>query len=99
MNRSSTSLLKVRHYSALPARCATAPTPVGMLVADVVTSSTLFEIFFSGVGQIESVIKFSACQQSCVGGDGGTPKLQTYFGVEVELERGLFAVTPKVPPR
>ena len=62
-------------------------------MGDVVTSSALFEIFFSGVGQIESVIKFFACQESRVGGDGGTPKLQAYFGIEVELER-VFSLSP-----
>jgi hypothetical protein len=44
------------------------------------------------------VIKFSACRQACVGGDGSPWKLQAYFGVKVELERGLFAVTNRVPP-
>ncbi len=35
-------------------------------MAAVITYATVFQAFFSGVGQVESVIEFSACQQSRV---------------------------------
>jgi len=44
------------------------------LVADVFTRSTLFEEVVGRVGQAQSVIKFSACQQSCVPSDGSAPE-------------------------
>jgi len=43
-------------------------------------------VFFSGLGQVEGVFKLSACQQSCVRGDGRTLKLQAYLGVKANRE-------------
>jgi hypothetical protein len=60
---------------------------------DVFACSTLFEEVVGRVSQVKSVIKLSACEKSCVRGDGSPSKFQVYFTVEVELERGLFAVT------
>ena len=65
---------------------------------DVFTRSTLFEGIVGRVGQSQGVIEFSTCQQSRVRSYSGTTKFKADFGVKVELDRGLFAVTNEVPP-
>ncbi len=50
------------------------------------------------MGKAQGIIKLSNGQESGVGSDGGTVKLQTDLGVELEPERSLFAVTHRVPP-
>ena len=42
------------------------------------------------------MIKLSACQQSCVRGDGRTLKLQAYLGVKANREVCVFAFTDAV---
>ena len=49
-------------------------------------------------GKAQGIIQLSNGQESGVGSDGGTVKLQPDFGVELESERGLVAVTHQVPP-
>ena len=68
------------------------------MVLDVVASAVVLEIVAGDTGQVQGVIKLSEGQQSGVGGDGGTVKFQADFGVELEPEGSLFAVTPRVPP-
>jgi len=53
-------------------------------------------VFFSGLGQVEGVFKLTACQQSCVRGDGRTLKLQAYLGVKANREVCVFAFTDEV---
>ena len=68
------------------------------MVADVAAGTAFLEIVGGYGGKVQGIIQFSECQQSGVGSDGGTVKLQTDFGVELEPKRGLFAVTHRVPP-
>ena len=49
-------------------------------------------------GKVQGIIQLSNGQESGIGSDGGTVKLQTDFGVELEPERGFVAVTHQVPP-
>ena len=52
----------------------------------------------SNMGKAQGIIQLSNGQESGIGSDGGTVKLQTDFGVELEPERGFVAVTHQVPP-
>ena len=68
------------------------------MVSDVATGAAFPEIVGGYGGKVQGVIQLSECQQSGVGGDGGTIELQPDSGVELKPERGLFAVTHRVPP-
>ena len=68
------------------------------MVADVAAGAAFLEIVGGYGGKVQGVIQLSECQQSGVGGDGGTVKLQPDLGIELEPKRGLFAVTHQVPP-
>ena len=68
------------------------------MVADVAAGTAFLEILGGYGGKVQGVIQFSECQESGVGGDGGTMELQPDLGIELEPKRGLFAVTPRVPP-
>ena len=68
------------------------------MVADVAAGTAFLEIVGGYGGKVQGVIQLSECQQPGVGSDGGTVKLQTDFGVELEPERGFVAVTHQVPP-
>jgi hypothetical protein len=46
----------------------------------------------------QGIIQFSNGQESRVGGDSGAVKFQADSWVELEPERGFFAVTHQVPP-
>ena len=59
------------------------------MVLDVAASAVVLEIVAGDTGQVQGVIKLSEGQQSGVGGDGGTTKFQTDFGVELESEESL----------
>ena len=50
------------------------------------------------MGKAQGIIQLSNGQESGVGNDGGTVKLWTDFGIELESERGLVAVTHRVLP-
>jgi hypothetical protein len=71
------------------------------VVADadsIVASGTAFlESAAGSVGQTQGVIQFSEGQESSVGGNGSTARLQPDFRVELEPERELFAVTDRAP--
>ncbi len=69
------------------------------VVSDVAAGTAFLEIVGGDGGKVQGIIKLSEGQQSGVGGDGGTAKRQLDFGVELEPERGFFAVTHWVPPR
>ena len=45
--------------------------------------------------EFEGVIKLSEGQEPSFGGDGGAIELQADLGVELEVERGLFAIYRK----
>ena len=68
------------------------------MVADVAAGTAFLEIVGGYGGKAQGIIQLSNGQESGVGSDGGTVKLQTDFGVELESERGLVAVTHRVPP-
>ena len=68
------------------------------VVADVATGAAFLEIVGSNMGKAQGIIQLSNGQESGIGSDGGTVKLQTDFGVELEPERGFVAVTHQVPP-
>ena len=59
------------------------------MVSDVAAGTAFLEIVGGYGGKVQGVIQLSECQQSGIGSDGGTVKLQTDFGVELEPERGL----------
>jgi hypothetical protein len=63
------------------------------MVSDVPARTAFLEIVRGDVGKAQGIIQLSDGQQSTVGGDGSTAKLQPDFGVELEPERGFFAVT------
>ena len=54
------------------------------MVADVTAGTAFLEIVGSNSGKAQGIIQFSEGQQSGVGGDGSTAKLQLDFGVELE---------------
>ena len=60
--------------------------------------AAFLEIVGSNMGKAQGIIQLSNGQESGIGSDGGTVKLQTDFGVELEPERGFVAVTHQVPP-
>ena len=68
------------------------------MVADVAAGTAFLEIVGSNSANSQGIIQFSEGQQSGVGGDGSTAKLQPDFGVKLTSERGFFAVTYRVPP-
>ena len=68
------------------------------VVSDVATGAAFLEIVGSNMGKAQGIIQLSNGQESGIGSDGGTVKLQTDFGVELEPERGFVAVTHQVPP-
>ncbi len=68
------------------------------VVSDVTAGTAFLKIVGGDGSKAQGIIQFSEGQQSGVGGDGSTTELEANFGVEVELERGLFAVTIEVPP-
>ncbi len=69
------------------------------VVSDVTAGTAFLEIVGGDGGKSQGIIQFSEGQQSGVGGDGSSAKLQADLGIELEPERGLFAVTQWVPPR
>ena len=69
------------------------------MVTDIATSAAFLEVFASDTGQAKGLIKLSERQQSGVRGDGGTVEFQADFGVELEPQRGIYAVTHRVPPK
>ena len=77
------------------------PEQRDQVVADadsIVASGTAFlESAAGSVGQTQGVIQFSEGQESSVGGNGSTARLQPDFRVELEPERELFAVTDRAP--
>ena len=68
------------------------------MVADVAAATAFLEIVGGYGGKVQGVIQFSECQESGVGGDGGTMELQPDLGIALEPKRGLFALTQRVPP-
>ena len=66
------------------------------VVSDVATGAAFLEIVGSNMGKAQGIIQLSNGQESGIGSDGGTVKLQTDFGVELEPERGFVAVTHQV---
>ena len=68
------------------------------MVEDIASGTAFLEVVLSDFGKAQGVIKLSKSKKTSVGGDGGTVKCQADFGVELEPERGLFAVTHGVPP-
>ena len=61
-----------------------------MQVVEDIASSTAFpEVVAGDTGQVQGVFKLSEGQQSGVGGDGNTVKLQVDFGVELEPKGDL----------
>ena len=65
---------------------------------DIASGTAFLEVVSGDTGQVQGVIKLSEGQRSGVGGDVRTVEFQADFGVELESERGLFAVTHRVPP-
>jgi hypothetical protein len=63
------------------------------VVEDIASSTACPEVVAGDTGQVQSVIKLSEGQQSGVGDDGGTVKVQADFGVELEPQRG-FSPSP-----
>ena len=68
------------------------------MVEDIASGTAFLEVVLSDFGKAQGIIKLSKSKKTSVGGDGGTVKCQADFGVELEPERGLFAVTHGVPP-
>ncbi len=66
-------------------------------MADVAAGTAFLEIVGSNSANSQGIIQFSDGQQSGVGGDGSTAKLQLDFWVELKSERGLVTVTHQVP--
>ncbi len=54
------------------------------VVLDVTSGTAFLEIVGGDGGKVQGIIKLSEGQQSGVGGDVGTAKLQPDFGVELE---------------
>ncbi len=69
------------------------------VVADIAASTAFLEVVVGSVSQAQGFIQFSNGQETGIGGDGSAVKFQADFGVELEPERGLFAVTHRVLPR
>ncbi len=65
------------------------------MVADIAAGTAFLEIVGGDGCKVQGIIKLSEGQQSGVGGDGSSAKLQADFGIELEPERGLFAVSGK----
>jgi hypothetical protein len=63
------------------------------MVSDVPSGTAFPEVVVGSVGQTQSIIKLSEGQETGVGGDGGTVEFQPDFRIEMEPQRGLFAVT------
>jgi hypothetical protein len=68
------------------------------VVSDIPASATFLEVVAGGTGKAQGIIQFSDGQETGVGGDGRAVKFQADAGIELEPERGLFAVTHWVPP-
>ena len=68
------------------------------MVEDIASGTAFLEVVLSDFGKAQGIIKLSKSKKTSVGGDGGTVKCQADFGVELEPERGFFAVTHQVPP-
>jgi hypothetical protein len=68
------------------------------VVSDVPAGTAFPEVVVGSVGQTQGIIKLSEGQETGVGGDGGTVEFQPDFRIELESQRGLFAVTHQVPP-
>ncbi len=65
------------------------------MVSDVAAGTAFQEIVGGDGGQVQGIIQFSEGQESGIGGDGSAAKLQADFGIELEPERGFFAVSGK----
>ena len=67
------------------------------MVEDIASGTAFLEVVLSDLGKAQGIIKLSKCKKTSVGGDGGTVKFQADFGIALESERDLFAVTHRVP--
>ncbi len=68
------------------------------MVEDITSGTAFLEVVLSDFGKAQGIIKLSKCKKTSVGSDGRAVEFQAYFGVELEPQRGLFAVTHGVPP-
>ena len=67
------------------------------MVADIAAGTAFLEVVGRNAGKAQGIIKLSEGQQSGVGGDVRTVEFQADFGVELESEGSLFAVTNDGP--
>jgi hypothetical protein len=75
------------------------PQQAGEPVPTILARARVRQCFRTSVGQVERGIQLAISQQSGIGGDRRTAKLQQQTAVEIEPQRAVVRFTRRVPHR